>query len=104
VRADIAAVKAAMPRALHAVASRAVQIHGALGVSNEMPLAGMVLGSMSLGIADGPTEVHKVTLAREVLSRYQPAPGLFPTAHIPARREAAIAKYAEVIEQEVVAS
>ena len=49
---------------LHDVAARALQIHGSLGVSNEMPFGAMVLESFHMGLADGPTEVHKVTLAR----------------------------------------
>ena len=39
VRGDISAVKAAMPRVLHDIASRALQIHGSLGVTDEMPFA-----------------------------------------------------------------
>ncbi len=60
VRADISAVKAAMPRVLHDVASRALQIHGSLGVSHEMPFASMVLESFHMGLADGATEVHQI--------------------------------------------
>ena len=70
VRGDISAVKAAMPKVLHDVASRALQLHGSLGVSHEMPFASMVLESFHMGLADGATEVHKVTLAREVLKGY----------------------------------
>jgi acyl-CoA dehydrogenase len=97
VRVDIAAVKAAMPQVLHDVASRALQIHGSLGVSDEMPFASMVLESFHMGLADGPTEVHKVTLAREVLSGYRPAPDLFPTHHLPRLRAEAQARYADVL-------
>src|SRR6202012_2657387 len=60
VRKDIAAVKAAMPKVYHDIAARALHIHGALGVSDEMPFVGQVVGSFVMGIADGPTEVHKV--------------------------------------------
>lgn len=101
VRADISAVKAAMPRVYHDVAARALQIHGSLGVSHEMPFAEMVIESFHMGLADGPTEVHKVTLARQVLSRYEPTSGMFPTRHRPTDREAAIAKYADVLERHV---
>ena len=44
------------------------KIHGSLGVSNEMPFMHMVTSSLVMGIADGPTEVHKITLARQVLA------------------------------------
>jgi acyl-CoA dehydrogenase len=97
VRGDIAAVKIAMPAVLHNIASRALQVHGSLGVSDEMPFMKMIVNGYHLGLADGPTEVHKLTLARGLLSHTQPAPGLFPTAHIPARREHALAKYADVL-------
>ena len=53
---------------------------------------------VTLGIADGPTEVHKDTLARQILKGYEPAEGLFPSDHLPTRRAAAEQKYAEVLE------
>ena len=101
VRTDISAVKAAMPKVFHDVSARALQIHGSLGVSNEMPFSAMLIESFHMGLADGPTEVHKATLARLLLSEYTPAPGMFPTGHLPALRERAIARYADVIEREV---
>jgi acyl-CoA dehydrogenase len=105
VRADISAVKAAMPQVLHDVASRALQIHGSLGASDEMPFAAMVLESFHMGLADGATEVHKTTLARQVLKDYKPSGDLFPTTHLPKLRAEAAARYAAVLEelhQEVV--
>ena len=54
-----------------------------------------------MGIADGPTEVHKVTIARQVLKEYQPSEGLFPSAHLPPRREAARKRFADLLEHEV---
>jgi acyl-CoA dehydrogenase len=81
VRADISAVKAMMPRVLHDIASRALQIHGSLGVSQEMPFLDLIADAFHMGLADGPTEVHLTTLARQVLRGYEPAPGLFPTRH-----------------------
>jgi acyl-CoA dehydrogenase len=99
VRKDISAVKAMMPRVLHDVASRALQIHGSLGVSNEMPFAHYVIESFHMGLADGPTEVHKVTLARLLLSEYKPAEGLFPSFHLPTLRAEARANYADVLER-----
>ena len=75
VRRDIAAVKICTPRVYVDVVARTIQIHGSLGISNEMPLSSMLLAAYALGIADGPTEVHKITLAREVLKEYQPAEG-----------------------------
>ena len=60
-----------------------LQIHGSLGVSDEMPFASMVLESFHMGLADGATEVHKVTLARQVLKDYKATDDLFPTTHLP---------------------
>ena len=42
-----------------------------------------------MGLADGPTEVHKVTVARQVLRDYQPSDDLWPTQHLPKLRDAA---------------
>jgi acyl-CoA dehydrogenase len=94
VRKDIAAVKAAMPKVLHDIASRALQIHGSLGLSDEMPFAGQVLESYYLGLADGPTEVHKITLAKQVIRAHRPTAEVFPSYHLPQVRERAAAKYA----------
>jgi acyl-CoA dehydrogenase len=101
VRKDIATAKVVMPAVLHDIAWRAMQVHGALGVSNELPLAAMISGAAVMGIADGPTEVHKVTVARQVLRDYRPAEGLWPSGHLPGRLAAARAKYAEHLEHEV---
>jgi acyl-CoA dehydrogenase len=101
VRKDIAAVKVLMPGVLHDVAWRSMQVHGALGVSNEMPLVRMVQASAVLGLADGPTEVHKVTVARQVLKDYSPSEDLWPSEHLPRKREVARAKLAEFLEHEV---
>jgi acyl-CoA dehydrogenase len=56
-----------------------------------------------MGIADGPTEVHKITMARQILKNYVPVDTLFPSGHLLARREAAQAKLAEMFELEVAA-
>ena len=101
VRKDIAAVKVLMPGVLHDIAWRAIQIHGALGVSNEMPFHKMLLGASVMGLADGPTEVHKVTVARQVLRDHKASDDLWPTQHLPKRLAAARAKFAEHLEHEV---
>ncbi len=99
VRRDISAVKAAMPGVYRNVASRALQVHGSLGASWEMPFAKEVIESFHMGLADGPTEVHKVQVARRVLDDYVPCDDLFPSTHLPKRRAAAEAKYADVLER-----
>jgi acyl-CoA dehydrogenase len=96
VRKDIAAVKVLTPQVLHNVVQRAIQVHGALGVSNELPLAQMWQNSLSMGIADGPSEVHRITVARQVLKGYRPAQGLWPSEWLPARVDAAREKLAQL--------
>jgi acyl-CoA dehydrogenase len=86
---------------LHDIAWRAMQVHGALGVSNEMPFFRMLHGAAVMGLADGPTEVHKVTVAKQVLRDYRPSDDLWPTEWLPRKREAARAKFAEHLELEV---
>jgi acyl-CoA dehydrogenase len=98
VRKDIAAIKALMPGVLHDIAQRALQVHGALGASNEMPFHKMMLGASVLGLADGPTEVHKVTVARQVLRDYKPADDLWPSQHLPKKLAAARAKFAAYLD------
>ena len=100
-RKNIAAIKALTPKVVHDAVWRSMHAHGALGVSNEMPFAGMWLMAPVMAVVDGPTEVHKVTVAREVLKAYKPSEGLWPTAHLPARREDARAKLAAHIEHVV---
>jgi acyl-CoA dehydrogenase len=101
VRKDIAAVKVLMPGLITNVVQRSMQVHGALGVSNEMPLARMWLAGPILGLADGPTEVHKVTVARQVLRDYRPSDDLWPTEHRPKKLAAAQQKLAAYLELEV---
>jgi acyl-CoA dehydrogenase len=54
-----------------------------------------------MGLADGPTEVHKVTVARQVLRGYRASDDLWPTEHLPKKRAAAEAKLAEHLEHVV---
>ncbi len=96
VRKDIATAKVVMPTVLHDIAWRAMQVHGALGTTNEMPFFGMIHGAGVMGLADGPTEVHKVTVARQVLRDYKESDDIWPTQWLPKRQEAARAKYARV--------
>ena len=100
-RKEIAAVKVATPKVYREAVLRTIQLHGALGVSNEMPLANMLMASVTMGIADGPTEVHKFTVAREVLKDYSPAEGDWPSEHLPERRAAARAEFADLLERSV---
>ena len=87
-RTLIGMCKVAMAKVYHDIVQRAVQLHGALGTSLEMPLAKMWMGVPMLSVADGPTEVHKVQVANALLKTAKPAPGLFPSEHLPTRRNA----------------
>jgi acyl-CoA dehydrogenase len=69
-RTDISAIKIFVPEALSRVVDRAIQVHGALGVSSDTPLEGMYRGARTLRIADGPDEVHRIVIAKNVLRRY----------------------------------
>jgi acyl-CoA dehydrogenase len=100
VRKDIALVKTVMPTVYHDIAARALQVHGALGASNEMPFGRMVHGSFVMGLVDGPTEVHKVTVAKQVLRGYQAVDDLWPSEHLPKKLAAARAKYAAYLEKD----
>ena len=70
-RTDISAIKVFVPQAYQRVVDRAIQVWGAAGVSNDLPLAGMYLGARTLRLADGPDEVHKILIAKNVLRRYE---------------------------------
>lgn len=94
-RREIAAIKIASAEVLHDVVMKAIQVHGALGISNEMPLWEYLRQVFVVRFSDGPSEIHRVTLANQVLKDYEPAPGLWPTEHLPARIEQAEAFVAE---------
>jgi acyl-CoA dehydrogenase len=63
-RKEIAAIKVIAPRMALEIVDRAIQVHGAGGVSDDFPLAGMYAGLRTLRIADGPDEVHLRDIAR----------------------------------------
>ena len=67
---EIQAIKVATPAMAEWVIDKAIQAHGAAGVSQDFPLAHMWAAARSLLFADGPDEVHKRSLARRELRRY----------------------------------
>jgi acyl-CoA dehydrogenase len=99
-RTQIAACKYTMGKVLREVSYRALHIMGSLGTTNLTPLQAMYASAPTMSIADGVDEVHKVTVARNVLKGYQPHPGLWPTEYIPAKRDEARKKYASLIESD----
>ena len=100
VRRDISAVKAAMAKVTQDIVHRSMHLHGALGLSNEMPFADMRVRAEMMALADGPTEIHKIAVARDVLKDHAPSAGLFPSEHLPSRRVDALARFGHLIEHE----
>ncbi|HEY1826040.1 MAG TPA: acyl-CoA dehydrogenase family protein [Acidimicrobiales bacterium] len=70
-RTAISAIKVFVPAAYQRVVDRAIQVWGGAGVSNDLPLAQMYLTARILRIADGPDEVHKILIAKNVIHRYE---------------------------------
>jgi alkylation response protein AidB-like acyl-CoA dehydrogenase len=94
-RTQIAACKYTAAKVLKDVAYRAIHIYGSLGVTDLTPLQAMWAGSPSMSVMDGVDEVHKVTVARDVLKSYRPHEGLWPSEYFPAKRAKAREKYAD---------
>jgi acyl-CoA dehydrogenase len=82
---------------LHDVLDRAVQLHGALGLSGDMPLEAMYRHARAARIYDGPDEVHRVSVARRVLRGVTPSESVWPSEHLPTRRAAAAARLGELV-------
>jgi alkylation response protein AidB-like acyl-CoA dehydrogenase len=70
-RTEISAIKVAVPNTALRVIERAIQAHGGAGVSDDFPLASMWAHLRTLRLADGPDEVHKRSIARRELGRYE---------------------------------
>ena len=92
-RTDIAAVKYSMAKVLREVSYNALHILGSLGTTDMTPLQAMYASAPTMGIADGVDEVHKATVARNVLKQYRPHEGNWPTEYFPAKRAAAWEKF-----------
>ncbi len=69
-RDAISQIKVAVPNMALRVIDRAIQIHGAAGVSQDFPLAALWTGQRTLRLADGPDEVHRRVVARKELAKY----------------------------------
>jgi acyl-CoA dehydrogenase len=74
-RTEIASIKVAAPNVALKVIDRAIQVHGGGGVSDDFPLAAMYAHMRTLRLADGPDEVHKMTIARRELRAHAPDAG-----------------------------
>jgi acyl-CoA dehydrogenase len=97
-RQDIALIKFFGAGVLHDVVDRALQAHGALGYSTDLPLEAMYRYARAARLYDGPDEVHRQSVARQILRGYEaPADGV-PSEHVPTRRAAARERFAELLE------
>jgi acyl-CoA dehydrogenase len=96
-RSDIAMCKVYNAQVLHDVVDRALQVHGSLGYSGDMPLESMYRMARMASLVDGANEVHKVTIAKSELKRYAPVEG-WPSEHIPTRLATARERFAHLLE------
>jgi acyl-CoA dehydrogenase len=97
-RKEIAMIKVFGARVLHDVIDRALQAHGSLGYSTDLPLERMYRFARAARIYDGPDEVHRATIARLLLRGYAPPPDGVPTEHVPTRRAAARERFAHLLD------
>jgi acyl-CoA dehydrogenase len=74
---QISGIKVAIPNMTIKVIDRAIQVHGAAGVTQFYPLARMYAHTRTLRLADGPDEVHKMTIARREILKHQPGFRMF---------------------------
>jgi acyl-CoA dehydrogenase len=101
-RVEIGVIKFWGAKVLYNVIDRAIQIHGSLGYTTDLPLESMYRAARAARIYDGPDEVHKVTVARQILKRYKASE--VPTEHVPTRRRAAIEKFAEYLDAAAIST
>jgi acyl-CoA dehydrogenase len=96
-RTDVSMIKLFGAKVLHDVVDRAVQIHGALGYSGDMPLEMLYRFGRHARFVDGADEVHREAVARHLLRAYTAPDDGVPSEHVPTRRAAALAKFADVL-------
>ena len=95
-RVEIAMIKYFGAKVLYDVIDRAIQVHGSLGFSCDLPLEHMYRAARAARIYDGPDEVHRQTVARQVLKGYTPHE--VPSEHIPTRRAEAQRRFADLLD------
>src|SRR5882672_1041001 len=74
-RVEVSLIKFYAARVLNDVIDRAIQVHGALGLTDDTPLAAMSLHARGGRIYDGPDEVHRMVVARRILRAFEEGDG-----------------------------
>jgi acyl-CoA dehydrogenase len=101
-RTDVSLIKVFGAQVVHDVVDRALQAHGGLGYSADMPLEKLYRYARHARFVDGADEVHRESIARQILKAYDAPEDELPTEWVPARREAARTKFAGVLEAAAV--
>ena len=96
-RTDVSMIKFFGAKVLHDVVDRALQLHGGLGYSTDMPLEMLYRYARHARFVDGADEVHRESVARHILRAYEAPDDGIPTEHVPTRRAAAKEKFADVL-------
>jgi len=96
-RTDISLIKVFGAGVLHDVVDRALQVHGSLGYSTDMPLEAMYRFARGARLYDGPDEVHRQSVARRLLRGYAAPLHGVPSEHVPTRRAAAREQFAHIL-------
>ncbi|HTZ05460.1 MAG TPA: acyl-CoA dehydrogenase family protein [Gaiellaceae bacterium] len=97
-RMDVSLIKFFGAQVLHDVVDRALQAHGGLGYSTDMPLEKLYRYARHARFVDGADEVHRESVARQILKAYDAPEDEIPTEYVPARREAALRKFASLLD------
>jgi acyl-CoA dehydrogenase len=97
-RMDVSLIKFFGAQVLHDVVDRALQAHGGLGYSTDMPLEQLYRYARHARFVDGADEVHRESVARQILKAYEAPEDEIPTEYVPARREAARLKFASLLD------
>jgi acyl-CoA dehydrogenase len=98
-RVEIAELKFWGAQILHDVIDRAIQVHGALGWTTDLPLAEMYVLARQMRIADGADEVHKSFVANRRVKDYKPVDG-WPSEHVPTRKAELRERFAHLLDNE----
>jgi acyl-CoA dehydrogenase len=97
-RTDVSMIKVFGAHVLHNVVDRALQIYGAMGYSTDMPLEQLYRYARHARFVDGADEVHRESVAKQILKLYDAPEDGIPTEHVPTRTEAARRKLGHLIE------